>query len=571
MGSDTIYLSYDADSAGSKIGQAILADNPDVLNQFSQQIELGNRIIENWANGLKGIRYSSGGDQGVFAIPAVPLEDIEILRTDYAFATGLTVSIGIGRSLSESGKSLLVAKFRGKNQTVVYDPSVDAEIAQCQAKVQQGTASFEEQKLSQAYLQPQGVEKMEDNSILLAGSETPPMNQTVSNEHDCPYCQELNSQDIHDENCPYCQQMAHDPNAEGHADDCPYCAVMNHDPSAEGHANDCPYCQEIASHNPMAEGHEADCPYCARSGEDASGDDQTVSLSPPSTEILPTTTTSQDFAGQDFLQPDLHKPEAISSVPDGVALQTDMPTNENVKLEELQGKGNEIPQTGETINPENMETVDTIIDEIDALPPNETIPKERMATTDAADLAIGTNMEGNVSRPDSYSQDVPTDLGLGEEPDNDSPDISSVLREGLDNHAENIQRERVIEIVGQALEGFKASKLIIERAKIEAPQLYESSIAMLRAMIEMAKLLGLDREQAAAPSGVVEQPENRVADPDATFGTPENHAGVKPIGGPESAQQDGHPNYANLFPTHPDAGEQKGPEDASNDPKPMGQ
>ena len=66
-------------------------------------------------------------------------------------------------------------------------------------------------------------------------------------------------------------------------------------------------------------------------------------------------------------------------------------------------------------------------------------------------------------------------------------------------------------MVGEALEGFKASKNILERAKTEAPQLYTSSIAMLKAMIEMCKMLGLDQEQAfAQPSGAVEQPEEGV-------------------------------------------------------------
>jgi hypothetical protein len=120
--------------------------------------------------------------------------------------------------------------------------------------------------------------------------------------------------------------------------------------------------------------------------------------------------------------------------------------------------------------------------------------KEMLSTMGEEDLPNGDEMEDNVSRPEGYDEEqAPSDMGLSE--DEDSPDLTEVLKGGLDSHAESIKRDKIVDMVGQALEGFKANKQILERAKEKAPELYDSCIAMLRAMIEMSKMLGLGEEQ----------------------------------------------------------------------------
>jgi len=611
-------LNYDGDNAGRQVGRAILSNDPATLSEVSERINLGHEIVKKWAMEHGGGIISGGGDEGCFHLPHEALDHIEQLRNDYHFATKLTMSVGVGKTLSEAGKSLIAAKFRGKNQVVYYDPRIEQELQQVQLKLEDGTANEVEKKQGDAYLRPEGTDtvmdgkdksitKAEDGSVFghlmthgkKAGStkiKDPPSlpqgtmaqdpgfhskkpklakdeNVAVSTEaHDCPYCQELSNQNIQDEDCPYCV-APHDPNAADHAEDCPYCAVMNHDPSADDHAEDCPYCQEMANHDPSMDGHDADCPYCARAGDAMGGDDQNISPSDPSTQLLPTTQDSQNYSGQDMARPSMDKPAAISAQPSTLAAPTDSKTNQNIILENAQGGPAEqeyrdplAPPVGTTSTPENDDSIESITNEIDALGTDE-VPLRAEGQNDDADLPNGTNMEGNVSRPESYSQNVPTDLGLGEEPDNGSPDISSVLQEGLDSHADAIQRERVVGMVGEALEGFKSCKMILERAKTEAPQLYTSSISMLKAMIEMAKLLGLDQDQAAAPSGVVEESPN--------IQTPvEGILEGQPAGGmPEDLTNDpqaqteaagGHPDYNNLFAPHPDSG-------ASADPKLQGQ
>jgi hypothetical protein len=483
-----IYVAFDGDGIGNRVGQAILSDNPIELKTVSEKIELGNELWNRWAAQYGGIIYSSGGDQGLYAVKEQAKSNIEEMRRDYEFATGMTVTVGVGRTLSEAGKALLIGKARGKNMIVVYDAIVEQELDKLKLSLVQGTANAEEQKQGNAYFKSEEVD-MENN-----------MKINKPQEHDCPYCQTISEKNL-DHECPYC--AAHNPTEDGHPSDCPYCARLNHNPAEDGHAQDCPYCMEMAEHNPAEDGHSQDCPYCQQSrqnGGGMAGDDQSISPNPPSTQVLPTTQDGENYLGQDQARPSMDKPPAISSTPSGLGINTDVATNENRKLAEVNmgtgvaggENGSNVIAPGQTVNPENTGTVESILGEIDNIPPNEQAQRTQVNQDDAANMPDGTNMEGNVSRPEGYSQNTPSDLGLG---DQHVPDITSVLQEGLDNHADSIQRERVLEMVGQALEGFKACKNIIEKAREQAPQLYASSIAMLKAMIEMAKLLGLDQEQ----------------------------------------------------------------------------
>src|ERR1017187_5851847 len=113
-----VYISYDADSAGKKIGRAILNNDAAEVSAVSKRIRLGNDLFERWAKEHGGIQYSSGGDQGVYSVSNIYINDLEQIRKDYEYATGMTVSVGVGDHLSESGQALLMAKLKGKNQIV---------------------------------------------------------------------------------------------------------------------------------------------------------------------------------------------------------------------------------------------------------------------------------------------------------------------------------------------------------------------------------------------------------------------------------------------------------------------
>ncbi len=514
----TLILAYDGDNAGKLVGRAILADDPVQLSEVSQRINLGHEIVQRWVQEHGGAVISGGGDEGTFQIPEIALQNIEELRSDYQFATNLTMTVGVGSTLSEAGKSLIVGKFRGKNQVVQYGPDVDAEIAQSAANVEQGNASFEEQKLGQAYLKPEGDGMQKEDESATDTSQGPGNVNADSEEcdycdpetEDCPYCAENTnsehdpSSDGHDPDCSLCAEMNHDPSADGHDPDCEYCAqnaAEEHDPSADGHDPDCELCAQM-SHNPEEEDHDPDCEYCAQNadpnannGDDQGGNDHGVEATGDPNVSEPTTTSGQNFAGVGLPEPNMSKPDAISQNPDGLGTSFDDPSVENLKLQSEQSDVQNVPQAdGLAGDAASDETAENILAQIDAIPGGQPpADLENPSNPDDSNMAVGTNMQDGVSRPENYDSNVPGAMGLSEDDESTGPDMTSVLQEGLDSHADNIQQEKVIQMVGQALDGFKACKDILERSQQQAPQLYQSSLMMLKAMIEMAKMLGLDQ------------------------------------------------------------------------------
>lgn len=463
-----LYMAYDGDDAGKLVGRAILADDADSLHDASSRINAGHQVVRIWVEAHEGQVVSGGGDEGVFIVPEEATHNLEELRKDYQFTTGLTMTIGVGKSLSEAGKSLMVGKFRGKDTVVVYDLTIEDELNDFKAHIEQGTASQEEKKISEEYFKAEGNDMNKDEKT-----------QGTSHEG-CPFCETMVQEGAMDEQCPFCA------------------ADAAHDPNAADHPADCPLCQQNAAHDPSAPGHPADCPLCQADEKDGvmgdelqRPDDQAVNpTAGPNTE-LPTTTSSQDFAGQDLDSPQLPKPDAIQENPDEVVATPEYETNNNVAIE-ANFDPNAPADKDDVIAPsDGAVSAQSVLDDVDALPATEAQAKQQAgeANTDG----VGDGMDDNVSVAGDFLSDTPGDMGLGDDTGT-APDMTSVLQEGLNGQADSIQRERVIQLVAEALEGFKGCKDIIERAKMQAPQLYESSIAMLKAMIEMAKMMGLDQE-----------------------------------------------------------------------------
>lgn len=142
----TVFVSFDGDAIGQKVGRATLTDDVDEVRRVDQAIQKGNEVWKSWALSCGGSVVELGGDEGRLEVPASALSDLEGIRATYSSAVGATVSVGLGRKLSQSAKALMAAKLRGKNRTVMYDESVEKEIAAAQEKTEQ-------QKIGEEYLQ----------------------------------------------------------------------------------------------------------------------------------------------------------------------------------------------------------------------------------------------------------------------------------------------------------------------------------------------------------------------------------------------------------------------------------
>lgn len=478
--SNQLYLTYDGDGCGKKVGRAIMANDEKALHEWSAKIDLGHEIVNHWVAEHGGKRISGGGDEGSFKLPEEAVENIEELRKDYYYATDITISVGIGSSLSEAGRSLLAAKFRGKDQVARYDESVEKDIEKAKKKVKKGKASQEEYKLAEAYLKKVEGENMADQNL----------------EQECKYCDE--SDGVDPSHCKYC----HDNEQAASGNDCPFCEEN----AQEAQGSDCPYCAENAE--------DADaCPFCEddkASGEklpetaeqDNHAAEQNTKIQSPDSNDASAPAGSQeerDQASEMGMNPPVEgKPElGNNSSPVGIGQANPMDNTAGAPVEppgaqadEVQANDSLIPEEG-AHSKESLQAIAQKIEGEDA----EGQPEDKQVADQIDDTeVVGDETEGNASRPDGFGANTPGDVGLDsehpQEEDADA-DLSGVLQEGLDNNADDIKREKARTMIGQALSGFKANKQVLEAAKEQAPDFYNASIAMLAAMINMAEMLGL--------------------------------------------------------------------------------
>jgi hypothetical protein len=91
---------------------------------------------------------------------------------------------------------------------------------------------------------------------------------------------------------------------------------------------------------------------------------------------------------------------------------------------------------------------------------------------------------------------------MGDSMSNDQPDMMGVLQSGLQDGEDQAQRDKVVQMVSQTLQQFKANKQSLEATREQNEGLYTSCVQMLKSMIELCKLLGLEPSASAAPAPV---------------------------------------------------------------------
>jgi len=147
----SLIVSFDGDHIGRRVGRATLSDDIEEVRRVDQAINKGNEFFRSWALSTGGSIIEIGGDEGRLEIPADRMGELSAVMEAYASAVDATVSVGIGKKLSESAKALLAAKLRGGNRIVIYDESVEADIAKTKEQT-------EPEKISAAYLQKADAE-----------------------------------------------------------------------------------------------------------------------------------------------------------------------------------------------------------------------------------------------------------------------------------------------------------------------------------------------------------------------------------------------------------------------------
>lgn len=278
---------------------------------------------------------------------------------------------------------------------------------------------------------------------------------------DCPYCKE---EDHNTDDCPMCQELDAKENADGTAgmDDCPACKEYD---NSEHNKDDCPLCKEYDAAQQGKTGSGLgfdDCPECQELYSQA----------------------SENSPAQD---------------------------------------------AGEPPAAQGMETKDELLNAIDQAPGGDgETPGQIAQQIDDTELPQGLASDGNASVPENFgdaqetAEDQPGQEGQIQ--DNGQPQLGQVLQDGLNDQGGDIQRQKVIDMVTTALTSFKNQKDVLEQAKSQFPDFYSANIQMLRCMIELCKMLGLQpkKDQASYPA-----PEN-APQPSAPQAAPQEGAAEAP-------------------------------------------
>jgi minimal CRISPR polymerase domain/ParB-like nuclease domain len=143
----TTFVALDGDGIGKMVGIARLRDDVPEIRRVSQAIERGNAVFTSWAQANGGSVLEVGGDEALLEIPTASLSDLPRLREAYEAVVDATVSVGVGKTVSEASKALLVAKLRGRDRVIFFEPDMQKEIDEANAH-----PKSEESKLRDEYL-----------------------------------------------------------------------------------------------------------------------------------------------------------------------------------------------------------------------------------------------------------------------------------------------------------------------------------------------------------------------------------------------------------------------------------
>ena len=554
----------DGDSIGALCGRAVMANDVEKLRSVSSRIDAAQEFIQSWCAQVGGIKISGGGDEASMQIPESSREKIKELRSGIEKSFGYTISVGVGKSLSEAGTALLVAKLRGKNRVVYFNKHIKEDIKKAKRRVREKRASQEEYKLAEAYLEKSesmklcklhkgptrdqygstattGHEKgvhvgtefretdkksagqsdtgnhLDDhrNSRLPADLRADSMkyakeghkkvlseikampkpnlgkveNTKLCNLHKSKLCdthKSAHSHHIH-KNDDFAPKHNHE-NEDDRSDDCALCQDLDAQENADGTAgmhDNCPACLELDQQSGNSEGID-DCPYC-----------QTENI-----------TEAQANPQHDD---NCDCPWCIEYDQENGAEGTadDHPDN-CPQCQEMFGDAieNSPAQTGqEDPNMQGHETAEEVLNLLDQEPGSEAQdPIQEARQIDNTEMPQGDQMKDNTSVKSNFGpaqaqnvSDSDQNFQQATDPqsDDDQPDMLGVLQDGLQDGQDQENRERVVNMVAQTLQQFKANKQSLEATRQQNEGLYTSCVQMLKSMIELCKLLGL--EPSATP------------------------------------------------------------------------
>jgi hypothetical protein len=165
---EDVYVSIDGDGIGNAVMRAESKDDEQTLSDISRKIEHGQGLFRDWVLAHSGRIIEAGGDEALARVSSVALPELEAFRATYHEGVGATLTIGVGRKISESTKARSLGKLRGKNQICYFEEgSTDEEL---QARIEAAGPETPEKKLVDSLAeegQNQGPKKDQDTGAAL--------------------------------------------------------------------------------------------------------------------------------------------------------------------------------------------------------------------------------------------------------------------------------------------------------------------------------------------------------------------------------------------------------------------
>ena len=465
-----VFVAFDCDDLGQTMQEHAMNENISGVSDLSSKVEQGSQIFKQFASQHGGYLVSSGGDSGILAFDGdLNQEDltpaIEELRQIYSEITGTTVTVGIGRSLSQAAQALLKGKQNGKNQVSIYgqeQPEQDSG-GELEQDPEEGLDGFEDD-LPEYDDQEYGdvVRSPEENDHYL--------DQEPNEEIE----REANEFENDGEGEEF-EEIPEDGEGEEYFDS----EDLDEEHPEEGIDDG----QEYQQMGPDQEGFEpAEKPY----GQDGETYDDDISVGDGLQSSLPQTDGGYDEAEEghdengDVGDMDQYQDESTEENPEDT--QDYQPENVEDNFENQP----EIELEGNTDVEDGMSDVDPLEEE----QPQEDVEEEDQQGEVDED---GVPMEFSGVPEDEeevVEEEVPEEqeADLDETGPQDSDDEAQAFHEMLsDENAELV--ENMKGQVAQTLDGFKQVKDQLEGIKDQAPELFQATIGMLDTMLELSKLV----------------------------------------------------------------------------------
>jgi hypothetical protein len=481
------YVAIDTDNVGESIGNAVLSNDTDSISSISENINSGVKVFSQWAEYNGGKIISNGSDEAIFQVPQSSIKDLEELKEAYTKQTGFTISIGLGENVSDAAKALIYAKMNGKDQIMDYSPemeramkeSISGEVQTLEGDVDDDT---DIEDLPQDELEAGIEEEMEaEDEVEETGEEMEEI-EVPADELDGDYGSEkmAEGQPEHELDMGEEEEFIHDAqeNREDEADD----DIIEADEEDDFDYENLDPEDFVVDEDEEYEDEE----YEDEEYEDEEYEDEEEIFDMG--EDKPSNSKKNILGGSEKIKND-EKKQSFTS-------QKDI---------DLDGQPDKSEEHGEIVSEYDLDS-DGDVEHEEAMA---AVNEEEYS--DSEDYSDETEDDG-----EELLNSIEEELGDPEEVMDEAEAIQEEM-EGDDfsdvEGEENLDHEVIKDVIFESLQNFKQNRDYLEAIGQENPQLYQSLISTLAAMIEMAKEFGYGEiEQDMVESDEEMLPEEAMAE-----------------------------------------------------------